>query len=92
MIQFLVECGCNLNKQNYRKESVLHLAVYNDCITVVSLLHSYGDTFLDESLKNFENFTALDLLQKNQEYIEDRDKMITILKTPSREYREKLLQ
>ena len=88
----MVECGCNLNKQNYRKESVLHLAVYDDCITVVRLLHSYGDTFLDESLKNFENFTALDLLQKNVEYIEDRDKMITILKTPSSEYREKFLQ
>ena len=64
VIQFLIECGCNLNKQNYRKESVLHLAVYDDCISVVGLLHSYGDTFLDESLKNFENFTALDLLQK----------------------------
>ena len=92
VIQFLVECGCNLNKQNYRKESVLHLAVYDDCITVVSLLHAYGDLFLDESLKNFENFTALDLLQKNVEYIEDRDKMITILKTPSSVYKEKLLQ
>ena len=84
VIQFLIECGCNLNKQNYRKESVLHLAVYDDCITVVRLLHSYGDTFFDESLKN--------LLQKNIEYLEDRDKMITILETPSSEYREQLLQ
>ena len=91
VFQFLIESGCNLNKQNHRKESVLHIAVYDDCLSVVSLLHTYGDTLLDESLRNFENFTALDVISKNVEYIEDRDKMMTLLKTPPSEYRKQLI-
>ena len=91
VIQFLIESGCNLNKQNYGKESVLHIAVYDDCLSVVSLLHTYGDTLLEESLRNFEDFTALDVISKNVEYIEDRDKMMTLLKTPPSEYRKQLI-
>ena len=64
VIQFLVECGCDLNKQNNRGDSVLHIGEYGDSGNVVSLLHTYGDTVLDESLKNLENFTALDLATK----------------------------
>ena len=64
MVKFILDHGCNVNFKTGDGNTVLHCAMYRNCISVVRLLLEYG---ADPRLVLDEAYKVTKILEKNQE-------------------------